>query len=190
MTLAKKDLRLLAEGQLRKGRRPQGLQYEDPPSRPLLSADDPQARVRGDEGEIRGRQGLRPQAPLGRHQALDQVGLARERDRHRHGADLRQYQLSRLRQEPRRLPLAHDRRAHRLQRGRLFRPLPQVLRLRRPRAPGQGLDPDHRLHRRQRGPRTVLRVPRGHSRGQPPPGRCPHAGLRRRPLGPPPSSRP
>ena len=113
-------------------------------------------RKRRNEAKIRRREGLRPQAAMGRHHAHDKLGRSGERNHHRHRPHLRQHQLPGLGKEPRREPLAHDRCPHRLQRRRLLRSLSQILGLRRPRTHRQiGAGP-HRFHKRGRRMRPNL----------------------------------
>ena len=101
--------------------------------------------------DLHGRARVRPLLPLARHHAADQVERSRQRARHQPGTDRRQPAVRRLGQVARGHPLADDRHPDRLQRRRLLRAVPEVLRLRRARDPRQGEARDDRRHRRPEG---------------------------------------
>ena len=96
-------------------------------------------------------------APLARSERVHAVERPGERHLHRLRPYGRHAPLSWVRQEHRHLHLPNDQLRNGLERGRPLRPLPQVLRLRRPGGPGQVEDPRDRLHRRRRSVRPDLR---------------------------------
>ena len=93
---------------------------------------------RADEGGVRRRPWLRPLVPLERHQADDEVERPGERHHHQPGPAGGEHGLRRVGQVAGGDPLAADRDPDRQQRGRVLRAAAEVLRLRRPRDPGQG----------------------------------------------------
>ena len=107
-----------------------------------------------------GRARLRPVLPLARHHAPDQVERPRERDHHQPGAAGRQHAVPGLRQVAGGHPLAADRHSHRLQRGRLLRAAPEVLRASTPlEIQGKAKTRRDRGHRRPEGMITIEEAP-------------------------------
>ena len=89
-------------------------------------------------------------APLERGAIVHAMERPRERHLHRLRPDGRHVGLPRVRQEHRHVHLRDDRLRNGFERGRLFRPVPQVLRLRRNGDSGQIEGTGCRLHRRRR----------------------------------------